>query len=361
MWAALIAAALGAGAALPAEAHQVVRVYGWLDYFDPETFERFEAEAETGIEVEYETFDSNEELHRRISLGDAGYDVVVPTSSFLRRQIVADLYAPLDRERIPNLAGLDPELMAAAAALDPGNAHAAIYLWGTNGIGFNAAMVGERLGADAPVDSWALVFEPENIARLADCGVTMLDSPSEIVPLALAYLGLPPDSSETEHLDAAAALLASVMPFVRDLDTAGYSNRLAAGEICVAIGWSGDVILARDEGASAGHGIAYSIPREGSMFWFDMLAIPADAPNPAGAHAFIDFVLRPAEIAASTDFTYFPNAVPASLPLVAPELRGDPAYYPDAKVRERLFPQPVHDARIARRLTRLWTGLRAQQ
>jgi putrescine transport system substrate-binding protein len=355
---ALIAAALGAAAAVQATAHEVVRVYGWPDYFDPATFDRFEAE--TGITVEYSTFNSSEELHRRISLGDAGYDVVLPTSSFLRREIAAGIFAPLERHRIPSLAGLDPELMADAATLDPGNAHAAIYLWGTNGIGYNVAMVGEQLGPEAPVDSWALVFDPEYIGRLADCGVTMLDSPSEIVPLVLAYLGHPPASSEEAHLAEVEAVLARIMPYVADLDTADYRNRLAAGEICVAIGWSGDVMVARDEGARLGHEIAYSIPREGSMLWFDMLAIPADAPNPAAAHAFIDFVLRPTEIAASTTFTYFPNAVPASERRVDPGVRDDSVYYPDATVRARLFPQPVHDARTARRLTRLWTGLRAQ-
>ena len=359
MRAALIAAALGAAAAFEAAAHETVRVYGWPKSFDPATFERFAAE--TGITVEYETFDSSEEMHRRISLGDAGYDVVVPTSSFLRRQIGAGVFAPLDRARIPSLARLDPDLMADAATLDPGNAHAAIYLWGTNGIGYNVAMVAQRLGADAPVDSWALIFEPENIARLADCGVTLLDSPSEVVPLALAYLGLPPASVEEPHLAQVATLLARIKPFVRELDTAQYSYRLAAGEICVAIGWSGDVIFARDEGATAGHEIAYSIPREGSMLWFDMLAIPADAPNPAAAHAFIDFVLRPAEIAASTNYTYFPNAVPESRPLVDPSVRADPVYFPNQELRARLFPQPVHDARAARLLTRLWTRLWAQQ
>jgi putrescine transport system substrate-binding protein len=355
MRAALIAAAFGAAAACQVAAHETVRVYGWPDYFDPATFERFEAE--TGIIVEYDSFDSSEEMHARIILGDAGYDVVVPTSSFLRREIGAGVYAPLDRSRIPNLAALDPDLMADAATLDPGNAHSAIYLWGTNGIGYNVAMVAERLGPEAPVDSWALIFEPENIARLADCGVTLLDSPSEIVPLALAYLGLPPDSTKEKDLVQAAWLLARIKPFVRELDTAQYSYRLAAGEICVAIGWSGDVLFARDEGAKAGHEIAYSIPREGSMLWFDMLAIPADAPNPAAAHAFIDFVLRPAEIAASTNYTYFPNAVPESRPLVDPKVQADPVYFPDGDLRARLFPQPVYDARPSRLLTRLWTGL----
>jgi putrescine transport system substrate-binding protein len=359
MRAALIAAALGAAAALPATAQEVVRVYGWPDYFDPSTFERFERE--TGIAVEYHSFDSSEEMHARISLGDAGYDVVVPTSSFLRREIGAGIFATLDRARIPNLTGLDPDLTADAATLDPGNAHAAIYLWGTNGIGYNVAMVRDRLGADAPTDSWALVFDPATVARLAGCGVTFLDSPSEIVPLALAYLGLPPDSTEETHLGQAARLLAQIMPFVQELDSAQYSYRLAAGEICVAIGWSGDVLFARDEGAREGYEIAYSVPREGSMLWFDMLAIPADAPNPAAAHAFIDFVLRPAEIAASTNYTYFPNAVPASERLVEPAVREDPAYFPNAEVRARLFPQPAHDARTARRLTRLWTQLRGQQ
>jgi putrescine transport system substrate-binding protein len=350
----LIALGLGAGSGLAAA--DTIRVYNWPEYIAADTIDRFEAE--TGIEVVYETFASNEVLNAVVTLGSTFYDVVVPTSTFLDRQVRADVYQPLDRAQIPNLAGLDADLVAKAARADPDNEHGAIYLWGTSGLGFNPAMVAERLGASAPTDSWALLFDPANAARLADCGITLLDSGSEVVPLALAYLGLPPDSTAPEHLAAAEATLAAIRPHLRGFDSETYMDGLADGSLCLALGWSGDVIAARED-AAPGIEIDYVVPREGTAVWFDMLAIPVEAPNPRGAHAFINFLLRPDVIAGITNSVYFPNAVRDALPLIDAAIRQDPAIYPDASRRGRLFPQPAPDTLGARDIARLWQRVRS--
>ena len=303
---------------------------------------------------------SNEVLEAKLLAGSSGYDVVVPTSTFLRRQIPAEVYQPLDREKLPHWKNLDPALLRSAEADDPGNAYGAIYLWGTNGIGYNVAKVAERLGEEAPVDSWALVFDPAYAAKLADCGITMLDTASEMVPLALAYLGLPPDSTRAEDLEKVAALFEAVRPYVRYFNAVQYNTDLAAGEVCVSVGFSGDVFMAADE-AAEGVEIAYSVPKEGAMLWFDMLAVPADAPNPAGAHAFIDFLLRPEVIGAVTNAVFYPNANAEAAPFVDPAILADPAIYPTPEVMARLFPQPVHAPRDERALTRLWSRVRTGQ
>lgn len=353
--ASVIAAGLAAFASPFPAAAEEVHVYNWSDYIGPDTVKAFEAE--TGIKVVYDVYDSNEVLEAKLLAGSSGYDVVVPTSTFLRRQIPAEVYQPLDREKLPHWDNLDPELMREAEADDPGNAYGAIYLWGTNGIGYNVAKVRERLGEDAPVDSWALVFDPQYAAKLADCGITMLDTASEMVPLALTYLGLPADSTRPEDLEKVAALFAAVRPHVRYFSAAQYNNDLASGEVCVSVGFSGDVFIAAEEAAD-GIEIAYSVPKEGAMLWFDMLAIPADAPNPGPAHAFIDFLLRPEVIAGVKNAVFYPNANKAAAPMVDPAILADPSIYPTPEVMARLFPQPVHAARDERALTQLWTRVR---
>jgi putrescine transport system substrate-binding protein len=361
MRAGLVAAALAlAGGAAFAQGG-TVNVYNWSDYIGPETIKAFEAE--TGIRVVYDVSDSNEVLEAKLLAGRSGYDVVVPTSTYLQRQIPAGVYQPLDRALLPNLGNLDPALMADAAAYDPGNAHAVIYLWGTNGLAYNPAKIVERLGPDFAVDSWSVLFDPAIAAKLADCGIAMLDSPAEMVPIALNYLGLPPDSVASEDLDQVTALLAAVRPHVRYFHSSQYVSDLANGEICLAVSFSGDAFIAADRAEAAGRGVevAYVVPEEGGMQWFDMLAIPADAPNPANAHAFIDFLLRPEVIAAATNHVFYPNANLPAAEFVDPDILADPAIYPDAARRERLFAQPVHDARGDRALTRLWTRVRTGQ
>lgn len=353
---AALAAAMPWAAQRGAADPSVLRVFNWPDYIAETTLERFEAE--TGIRVIYDTFDSNETLHEVVTLGTTFYDVVVPTSTFLERQVSAKVYQRLDRARLRNLAGLDPSLVEKAAMADPDNAHGAIYLWGTSGIGYNLAMVEARLGASAPTDSWALIFDPANAARLADCGISLLDSGYEVVPLVLAYLGRPPESTAPADLAAAEAALASIRPYLTAFDSEDYGAALAEGRLCAALGWSGDVIAAR-EAAPPGVPLAYAIPSEGTAVWFDMLAIPATAANPEGAHAFIDFLLRPDVIAEITNAVYFPNAVRAAYPLLEAAIRDDPAVYPQGRARARLFAQPAHDVIGAREVARLWARVRA--
>ena len=358
----LLATALAALVALPALAQGTeIHVYNWSDYIAEDTIQKFE-EA-TGIKVVYDVYDSNEVLEAKLLAGSSGYDVVVPTSQFLQRQIGAGVYQPLDKSKLPNLANMDPGLMEKAAAYDAGNEHAIIWMWGTTGIGFNVKAVEERLGADAPTDSWSLIFDPQYAAKLADCGITMLDSSSDMLPSALAWLGLDPTSSESEDLEKAAAVIQAVRPYVRYFHSSQYISDLANGEICVAVGFSGDVFIAADRAVQAGTGIeiAYSVPKEGAQQWFDMAAIPADAPNPEGALAFLNFVMEPQIAADITNHVWYANANAASLPLVDPEISGDPAIYPPAEVRAKLFPTVPHDARTERLLTRLWTALKTGQ
>jgi putrescine transport system substrate-binding protein len=353
-------ALLLAAVALPAMA-QEIHVYNWSDYIAEDTVAKFEAE--TGIKVVYDVYDSNETLEAKLLAGSSGYDVVVPTSQFLQRQIGAGVYQPLDKSKLPNLANMDPGLMEDAAAYDPGNEHAIIWMWGTTGLGYNVAKVQERLGDDAPVDSWSLIFDPEVAAKLADCGIAWLDSSTDMMPSALAYLGLDPTSSEQADLEKAAELLTAVRPYVRYFHSSQYISDLANGEICVAVGYSGDVFIAaaRAEEAGTGVEVAYSVPKEGAQQWFDMAAIPADAPNPEGALAFLNFVMDPQITADITNHVWYANANKASLPLVDPEIAGDPAIFPPPEVIEKLFPTVTRDARTDRMITRLWTQVKTGQ
>jgi putrescine transport system substrate-binding protein len=357
----IIAAAVAAGcAALPALGEEV-HVYNWSDYIAEDTIEKFEAA--TGIDVIYDVYDSNETLEAKLLAGSSGYDVVVPTSGFLQRQVAAGVYLPLDRGKLPALANMDAALMEKAAAYDPDNEHAVIYLWGTTGIGYNVAAVRERLGDDAPLDSWALIFDPQYAAKLADCGITMLDAANEVMPSALAYLGLDPTSSDEADLEKAAEVLMGVREHVRYFHSSQYISDLANGEICVALGWSGDAFIAADRAAEVGNGIevAYSVPKEGALQWFDMLAIPADAPNPEAAHKFLDFIMQPDITADITNYVYYANGNAASWPLVDPAITGDPAIFPPEEVRAKMFPMVTREARTDRLLTRLWTQVKTGQ
>jgi putrescine transport system substrate-binding protein len=302
-------------------------------------------------------------LEARLMAGASGFDVVVPTADFLRRQIRAGVYQPLDRALLPNLGNLDPDLMAQAATFDAGNAHAVIYMWGTTGIGYNVQALADRLGPDAPVTGWGTVFDPEVAAQLADCGIALLDSVTDMIPAALAWLGRDPMSTEPSDFEAAAAAIQAIRPHLRYFHSSRYVEDLASGEICLAVGYSGDVFQAMDRAAEAGTGaeVAYVIPSEGAMVWFDMLAIPADAPNPAAAHAFIDFLLRPDVAAANVAHVYYASPNTAAEALIDPDILADPAIYPPPDLRARLFVPVSYDARADRALTRLWTRVRTGQ
>jgi putrescine transport system substrate-binding protein len=314
-----------------------LHIYNWSDYIAADTIANFEKE--TAIAVTYDVYDGNEVLEAKLLAGHSGYDIVVPSASpYMARQIAAGAYLPLDKANLPNLKNLDPRLVALAAIADPDNAHGVPYLWSVTGIGYNVAMVERALGADAARDSLALLFDPAPAAKLAKCGIELLDTPQEVIPAALAYLGIAPTSRDPADLDRAMAVLDRIRPFVRRFHSSQYINDLAAGDICIALGYSGDVIQARNRAREAESGveIAFRVPREGAQMSIDMLAIPADAPHPDNAHRFIDYILRPEIIAAITNEVSYPNPNLAATAFVERAIRDDPGIYPPDPVR-RLF------------------------
>ena len=351
---ALLAASLATAA--PAQ-DRVVHVYNWTDYVDPAMLERFTAE--TGVKVVYDTFDTNEILETKLLAGRSGYDVVVPSGPFLQRLIRASVFQKLDRSRLPNLPNAWAEIAARLAVYDPGNLHAVNYMWGTTGIGINRAKVRERLG-DTPAEGWDLLLNPELSGKLKDCGIYVLDAPEDIFPGVLKALGMAPDSKSADDLQKAADALTRVRGNVRKFHSSEYINALTTGEICMAVGYSGDILQARRRAAEAKSGvdIAYVLPREGALMWFDSMAIPTDAPHSAEAHAFIDFMLRPEVAARNTDFVRYASGVGPARALVRPEIASDPGTYPPPETFARLFTNTAYDERVQRTVTRLWTRIR---
>ena len=288
------AAALGiaGGTAVAQDAEKVVNVYNWSDYIDEEILDEFQAE--TGIEVVYDVYDSNEVLETKLLAGGSGYDVVVPSNGFIQRQIQAGVFMPLDKSKLPNLAHMWDRIQERAEKFDPGQKYSVNYMWGTTGIGYNVDDAMARLGSET-IDSWDVIFDPEIIAKFADCGVHILDAPTEMIPAALNYLGYDPDSKDPDQIREAAELFASIRPSVTQFHSSNYINALANGDACLAVGWSGDVLQARDRAAEADAGVRveYSIPKEGAQMWFDQMAIPADAPHPENAQIFINYIQNP--------------------------------------------------------------------
>jgi len=344
-----------APAAAPASTEEkVVNVYNWSDYIEPATLEQFTKE--TGIKVNYDVFDSNEVLETKLLAGNTGYDVVVPSASFMERQIKAGVFMKLDRSKLTNWDKLDPEVLQRVALHDPGNEHSVNHMWGTDGIGYNEGKV-KAIDPNAPVDSWSLVFDPKWAAKFKDCGISVLDAPSEMVGVALAYLGKDPNSQDETDLKAAEDLLLKIRPYIRMIHSSNYIDGLANGELCIAVGWSGDVLQARDRAAEAGQGnvIKYTIPKEGTIIWFDMYAIPADAKHPDNAHQFINFMMRPEIAAANSNFINYANGNAASLSLVNESVRNDPGIYPTPEVKAKLFPDLAETPEFTRLLNRSWT------
>ncbi|MGX1096667.1 polyamine ABC transporter substrate-binding protein [Amorphus sp. MBR-141] len=354
----LIAAAMIVAGPVAAQ-DKVVNVYNWSDYIDESILADFKNE--TGITVNYDVFDSNEILETKLLSGSTGYDVVVPTASFLARQIQAGVFKELDKSKLPNIKNMWPVIEKRTAIYDPDNTYSVNYMWGTTGIGYNVDKVKERLGDDAPVNSWALVFDPQYAEKLKDCGITMLDAPEEIIPAALNYLNLDPNARSADDFEKAVELLKKVRPYVQKFHSSEYINGLANGDICVAIGWSGDVFQARDRAVEANNGvtIAYSIPKEGALMWFDQMAIPKDAPHPEAAMAFINFMMKPEEIAKATNYIYYANGNEASQQFVEKEILDDPQIYPPKEVLERLYTVKVYNPRDQRLLTRSWTTVKS--
>lgn len=354
-WALAGVLAAAAGAWAQPSAGGTLNIYNWNDYINDETLRRFEAE--TGVKVRYDVYDTNETLDAKLRAGHSGYDLVVPTAApFLALHVKAHLYRPLDKAKLKNYGNLDPELMRQLATNDPGNAHAIPWMWGTTGIGYNSAAVA-KIMPDAPVDSLNILFDPAFVAKFQRCGVMLLDSPTDVIPAALNYLGRDPDSKKKEDLDAATDVLMKIRPFVRKWHSSEYINDLANGDACLVFGFSGDIKQAAKRAAEARKDfkVMYAIPREGSQVWIDTWAIPADAEHVDAAHSFLDFVLRPNIAALNTNKIGYANAVPASRPLVDPAIRDDPTIYPSDDVRRRFYTLSAPDRVYERLRTRAWT------
>lgn len=339
---------------------KVLNVYNWSDYIDESVIADFEKE--TGIDVTYDVFDSNEVLETKLLAGSTGYDIVVPSANFLERQIKAGIFQTLDKSKLPNLVNMDPELMAKVARHDPDNAHSVNYLWGTTGIGFNQDKIAARM-KDAPVDSLAMLLDPKVVSKFKDCGVAVLDSPTEIVGTVLIYLGKDPNSESPEDLAAAEKTLMAVRPYIKYVHSSKFIDDLANGEICLTMGWSGDIFQARDRAAEASNGIKidYKIPREGTTMFFDMLAIPKDAKNVDNAHAFINYLMRPEVAAKNTNIVNYASFNVPAQKFVKPEILSNTAIYPSNEVKARLQVDLAESEGYTQALTATWTRFKAGQ
>lgn len=346
--------------ALPAWAQErVVNIYNWTDYIDPKVLEDFTRE--TGIQTRYDVFDSLETLEAKLLAGHSGYDIVVPSNEpSFSRLIRANALATIDLTKVPNWKNLDPSLMSRIESSDPGNRHGAIYLWGSIGLGINAAKI-KALAPDAPLDSWALLLDPAWAAKIAPCGIIIMDSAIDVVPSVLHYLGRDQNAATPEDFEAVGKALVAIRPYIREFASGGALEALATGQACLALDYSGDVDQATQRAKEAGQGVTveYVVPKEGSEIGFDMLAIPADAPHKEEALAFIDFVLRPAMMARITDATRYPNAVPATRVLVKDDVLNDPNVFPPDSVMERYFTIGPSTPAADRLRARLWSKFKA--
>jgi putrescine transport system substrate-binding protein len=350
--------ALAGTAPATAQSERVVNVYNWSDYIDSKVLEDFTKE--TGIKVQYDTFDANETLETKLLAGKSGYDVVVPTAYFLERQIKGGVFQKLDTSKLKNLVNVWPDIAKRLAVYDPGNEFAVNYMWGTTGIGYNVKAMRERLGPGGRIDSWDIVFKPENLAKFRDCGIHMLDSADDIVPAALHFLGLNPNSNDPKDLDKAGELLMKIRPSVRKFHSSEYLNALAGGEICLVVGWSGDIKQSQKRAVEARNGveIGYAIPKEGAQMFFDNLAIPKDAKHVAEANAFIDYLLRPEVAARNTNLVAYANGNLASQKFIDKSVLEDKNIYPDAATMDRLYTVNARDQKSQRLVNRLWTKIK---
>jgi putrescine transport system substrate-binding protein len=339
---------------------KVLNLYIWSDYLAPNTLADFEKQ--TGIKVHVAYYDTNETLETKLLAGSSGYDIVVPTASYFERLIKAGAFLTLDKSKLPNVQNMDPQLMSMVTRNDPDNAHGVIYLWGTNGIGYNEKMV-KALMPDAPLDSWRMVFDPAVASKLAKCGISVLDSPAEMIRAVLSYLGKDPNSQSPDDLALAEATLNKIRPYIRNINSSEYIEALANGDLCVAVAYNGDVMQARDRAREANKGIdiKYSLPKEGSILWFDMLAIPKDAPNPDSAYAFMNYMMTPQVIADVSNFKRYADGNSAAQPLVLAEVKDDPGIYPTPAQRKELAVQRSDSPDQTRAITRVWQKFKTGQ
>ncbi|PQZ94527.1 MULTISPECIES: polyamine ABC transporter substrate-binding protein [Pseudomonas] len=349
---------MGAMAGAAQADDKVLHVYNWSDYIAPDTIANFEKES--GIKVVYDVFDSNETLEAKLLAGKSGYDVVVPSNNFLAKQIKAGVYQELDTSKLSNYSNLNKSLLKAVSVSDPDNKHAFPYMWGSIGIGYNPEKVKAALGVDK-IDSWDVLLKPENIAKLKSCGVSFLDSPTEMLPIALHYLGLPTDTQKKDELKKAEELFLKIRPSIGYFHSSKYISDLANGNICVAVGYSGDIQQAKSRAAEAGGKVkvAYDIPKEGAGSFFDMLAIPKDAENVDAAYKFLNYLLKPEVMASITNAVRFPNGNSAATSLVDKDITNDPGIYPPADVQAKLYAIADLPAATQREMTRSWTKIKS--
>ncbi|WP_435605541.1 extracellular solute-binding protein [Pseudomonas knackmussii] len=342
-------------------AEPVVRIYNWFDYIGPDTLKGFQADS--GIVPKYDVYDSNEVLEAKLLSGHSGYDLVVPSDSFLPNYLKAGVFQKLDKSKLPNWKNLNPALLKVLEAKDPGNQYAMPYMWGTNGIAYNVDKVKAILGENAPVDSWDLVFKPENLAKLKQCGVAFLDSPTEVIPEVLGYLGLSPNSKNPDDYVKAEQLLTSLRPYVTYFSSSKFVTDLANGDVCVAIAWSGGAMQAASRAREAKNGIKieYRIPKEGTAAWFDVLAIPKDAQNVEQAHAYLNYLLRPEVVAPISDYVSYANPNQAADKLISADLRNNPNVYPPAEVQAKLYSVEMLPPKLERIRTRTWSKVKTGQ
>jgi putrescine transport system substrate-binding protein len=353
-----ITVALAASAVSAAD--RVVNVYNWSDYIDETIITDFEKE--TGIKVNYDVFDSNEILETKMLTGSSGYDIVTPSGPFLKRQISAGVFQKLDKSKLPNLKHSWDDIQKVTASFDPDNAYSVNYMWGTTGIGFSKTKVDERI-KDAPIDSYSLIFDPVNAAQLADCGIYILDAPTETIPAALKYLGLDPNTKNKADIKKAEDTFNNIRQFVRKFHSSEFISALANGDACAVLGWSGDILQARDRAEEADNGIVvgYRIPKEGAQVWFDQMAIPTDAKNVAEAHIFLDYLLRPEVIAKASNYINYANGNKASQTFLDKAVLEDTAIYPDSKTMKELFTHTADGPKYTRHLNRTWTRIKTGQ
>lgn len=355
------AAATPAAPAAPKAEDKVLNVLNWSDYIAEDTIANFKKE--TGIKVTYDVFDSNEVLEAKLMTGNSGYDVVVPSLTFLARQIQAGVFMELDKSKLPNLKNMDPKIQALIAQNDPGNAHAVNYLWGTTGIAYNEDKLKERLGDNAPIDDWKMIFDPEYISKMTDCGVYILDTPSEILPIALLYLGEEPNSFDPAVIQKGVDLMMKIRPYITQFHSSQVIDAMANGDACLAIAWSGDIIQAADRAEEAGKGVkvGYSIPKQGAPVWFDMMAIPKDAPHPNNAHIFINYMMKPEVMAGIQNYVSYASGNAEAKKLVDPEVLADGRVFPSDEVSATLFNLAVIPPEVDRIFNRAWTTIKTGQ
>ncbi len=362
----LATAAVALCAALPAHAQEekVLNIYNWADYIAPDTIKAFEKE--TGIKVRYDNFDSNEVLHTKLTAGRTGYDIVVPGSHFAKMQIDGGLLMKLDKSKLPNLKNLDPAIQAQLAKLDPGNDYLVDWLWGFTTVGINSEKVKKALGAmPMPDNAWDLVFKPEYASKLKGCGVAFLDTASEIIPIALNYLGKDPRSKDPEDYKAVGEMLKKVRPAVTRFAGSGsdYIDQMARGELCAVVGWSGDIYIAKDRSkkAKSPQSLEVLVPKSGALLFFDVMAIPKDAKHPDNAHKWINFILRPEVHASLTNAVFYANPNKEARKFVKPELANDKAVFPDEAALKTMIVPGAPDAATRRLMTRTFTSFKASR